>query len=45
MEHAIKYFGLNNVALENDLRRVAREKKSSSAPRAPRVHATRTTRR
>lgn len=27
MKHAIKYFGLNNVALEHDLRRVARDKK------------------
>jgi len=27
MEHSIKYFGLNNVAVEHDLRRVAREKK------------------
>jgi hypothetical protein len=27
VEHSIKYFGLNNVGLENDLRRVAREKK------------------
>ena len=32
MEHAIKYFGLNNVALENDLRRVAREKKIQLQP-------------
>lgn len=32
MEHAIKYFGLNNVALENDLRRVAREKKIQLRP-------------
>jgi hypothetical protein len=27
MSHSIKYFGLNNVALEHDLRRVAREQK------------------
>jgi len=27
MEHSIKYFGLNNIALEQDLRRVARENK------------------
>jgi hypothetical protein len=32
MEHAIKYFGLNNVALENDLRRVARDKKIQLRP-------------
>src|SRR3984893_4719433 len=32
MEHAIKHFGLNNVALENDLRRVAREKKNQLRP-------------
>jgi Swt1-like HEPN len=39
MEHPIKYFGLNNIALENDLRRVAREKKvqlRSSRTRAKR---------
>ncbi len=27
MEHAVKYFGLNNLALESDLSRVEREKK------------------
>jgi hypothetical protein len=32
MEHSIKYFGLNNVGLENDLRRVAREKKITLRP-------------
>ncbi len=32
MEHSIKYFGLNNVGLENDLRRVAREKKIKLRP-------------
>jgi LUD domain/Berberine and berberine like len=32
MEHAIKYFGLNNVSLEHDLRRVAREKKIQLRP-------------
>ena len=32
MEHSIKYFGLNNVGLENDLRRVAREKKIQLRP-------------
>jgi hypothetical protein len=32
MEHAIKYFGLNNVELENDLRRVARERKIHLRP-------------
>ncbi len=32
MEHTIKYFGLNNVALEIDLRRVAREKKIQVRP-------------
>ena len=32
MEHSIKYFGLNNVALENDLRRVSREKKVRLRP-------------
>jgi hypothetical protein len=32
MEHSIKYFGLNNVALENDLRRVARDKKVQIRP-------------
>jgi hypothetical protein len=32
MEHPIKYFGLNNVGLENDLRRVAREKKIKLRP-------------
>ena len=32
MEHAIKYFGLNNVALESDLCRVAREKKIQLRP-------------
>lgn len=32
MEHSIKYFGLNNVALENDLRRVARDKKIQLRP-------------
>ena len=45
MEHAIKYFGLNNVALENDLRRVAREKKIQLRPSRPRARATPTTRR
>jgi hypothetical protein len=32
IEHSIKYFGLNNVGLENDLRRVAREKKVKLRP-------------
>jgi hypothetical protein len=32
VEHSIKYFGLNNVALENDLRRVARDKKIQLRP-------------
>jgi len=32
VEHSIKYFGLNNVGLENDLRRVAREKKVKLRP-------------
>lgn len=32
MEHSIKYFGLNNVGLENDLRRVSREKKIQLRP-------------
>jgi Swt1-like HEPN len=32
IEHSIKYFGLNNVGLENDLRRVAREKKIKLRP-------------
>jgi hypothetical protein len=32
MEHSIKYFGLNNIGLENDLRRVAREKKIKLRP-------------
>jgi Swt1-like HEPN len=32
MDHSIKYFGLNNVGLENDLRRVAREKKVQLRP-------------
>jgi hypothetical protein len=32
MDHTIKYFGLNNVALENDLRRVAREQKIQLRP-------------
>jgi hypothetical protein len=32
MEHSIKYFGLNNVALENDLRRVSRDKKIQLRP-------------
>lgn len=32
MEHSIKYFGLNNVGLENDLRRVGREKKVQLRP-------------
>ena len=32
MEHSIKYFGLNNVALENDLRRVASDKKIALRP-------------
>jgi Swt1-like HEPN len=32
MEHAIKYFGLNNVALESDLRRVAHEKRIQLRP-------------
>jgi len=32
MEHSIKYFGLNNVGLENDLRRVARDKKITLRP-------------
>jgi len=27
MNHSIKYFGLNNIALEHDLRRVSRERK------------------
>jgi hypothetical protein len=32
MEHSIKYFGLNNIALENDLRRIARDKKIKLRP-------------
>jgi hypothetical protein len=32
MEHSIKYFGLNNIALEQDLRRVARENKIQLRP-------------
>jgi hypothetical protein len=32
IEHSSKYFGLNNVGLENDLRRVAREKKIKLRP-------------
>lgn len=32
MEHSIKYFGLNNIALENDLRRVSRDKKIQLRP-------------
>lgn len=32
MEHSIKYFGLNNIAVENDLRRIAREKKVQLRP-------------
>jgi len=32
MEHSIKYFGLNNIAVENDLRRIAREKKIKLRP-------------
>jgi hypothetical protein len=32
IEHSIKYFGLNNVGLENDLRRVGREKKIKLRP-------------
>lgn len=32
MEHSIKYFGLNNVSLENDLRRVGRENKIKLRP-------------
>jgi hypothetical protein len=39
MEHSIRYFGLNNIALETDLRKVAREKKIRLRPsriKAPR---------
>jgi hypothetical protein len=32
MSHAIKYFGLNNIALEHDLRKVARDKKLQIRP-------------
>jgi Swt1-like HEPN len=32
VEHSIKYFGLNNVGLENDLQRVARENKFKLRP-------------
>jgi hypothetical protein len=32
VEHSIKYFGLNNIALENDLRRVSRDKKIQLRP-------------
>lgn len=32
MEHSIKYFGLNNIALENDLRRVSRDRKIQLRP-------------
>jgi hypothetical protein len=32
MEHSIRYFGLNNIAIENDLRRVSREKKIQLRP-------------
>ena len=32
MEHAIKYFGLHNVALENDIQRIARENKIELRP-------------
>jgi hypothetical protein len=32
MEHSIKYFGLNNIAVENDLRRIAREEKIQLRP-------------
>ena len=32
MEHSIRYFGLNNVGLENDLRRVSRETKITLRP-------------
>lgn len=32
MSHAIKYFGLNNIALEHDLRRIAQNKKVQLRP-------------
>jgi hypothetical protein len=32
MNHTIKYFGLNNIALEHDLRKVARDKKVKIRP-------------